>query len=256
MDIATKAAFLFDETGLYKKRDYAISLAQNYKAAIRKHLIDFDTLTVKGECQTSQALALYYGIFEENEKATAFGRLLDFINEQNGHIDVGVLGGRVLFHVLSEFGYSDLALKMIVRPDFPSYANWIERGATTLWEMFLEGDISYSKNHHFWGDISAWFIKALAGINYNPTGKNLKNVNICPNFVADLDDSYAYFESNYGKLESGWQRKDGIIKLNITVPSEFVGEIILPNGYSFEDGTAVKKAKSGEYLILEKISKI
>ena len=25
---------------------------------------------------------------------------------------------------------------MITRPDYPSYGNWIARGATTLWELF------------------------------------------------------------------------------------------------------------------------
>ena len=33
-------------------------------------------------------------------------------------------------------GEVDLAYNMIVRPDYPSYGNWVKRGATTLWEGF------------------------------------------------------------------------------------------------------------------------
>ena len=119
----------------------------------------------------------------------AFAVLEKIIHEQNDRLDTGVLGGRVIFRVLSQFGKSDLALHMITAPGFPSYANWIERGATTLWEWFLETDTSYSKNHHFWGDISAWFIECLAGIEYNPDTDDLKKVNIRPAFVSELSDA-------------------------------------------------------------------
>ena len=72
-------------------------------------------MTALGRCQTSQAMAIFYSLFDEGEKPEAFRRLLTFIHEQGDHMDVGVLGGRVLFHVLSAYGYSDLAYKMCIR---------------------------------------------------------------------------------------------------------------------------------------------
>ncbi len=250
MDIANKAAFLFDVIGMKPQRDFAAAMADGYKAAIRQHLVDFDTMTVKGECQSSQAMGIFYGVFDEDEKDAAFKRLLEFINEQDDHMDVGVLGGRVIFHVLSAFGYSDLALKMIIRPDFPSYGNLIERGATSLWEQFLPYDgVNYSMNHHFWGDISSWFIKSLAGINYNPSRRDLKSVDIRPNFVAALNDASAYFDSNFGKIESSWKRTDDGVELKVTVPQGFSGSIILPDGYCFSDGSNSRCAQSGTYNI-------
>lgn len=93
----------------------------------------------------------------------------------------GVLGGRVIFHVLTDFGRSDLAFNMIVRPDFPSYGNWVARGATSLWEDFQpEGGDVTSHNHHFWGDISSWFIQALAGIRFNPHRRSLLERTFAP----------------------------------------------------------------------------
>lgn len=103
---------------------------------------------------------------------------------------VGVLGGRVLFHVLTQFGRSDLAFQMITRPDFPSYGDWVRRGATTLWENFFpEGEQPSSMNHHFWGDISGWFIQALAGIRVNPKGRSVSEIDLRPSFIPQL--SYA-----------------------------------------------------------------
>ena len=57
-------------------------------------------------------IGLQNGLFEENEKRIAFKRLLELIHQSDDHMDVGVLGARVIFHVLSDFGYADLALKM------------------------------------------------------------------------------------------------------------------------------------------------
>ena len=56
------------------------------------------------------------------------------------------------------------------------------KGATTLWERFYNDDRMDSMNHHFWGDISAWFIKSLAGIQFNPQGNDITRVDIKPSF--------------------------------------------------------------------------
>ena len=52
------------------------------------------------------------------------------------HFDTGVLGGRVLYEALSKYGRSDLALKMILNPSFPSYANYAAGDVSTLPEWF------------------------------------------------------------------------------------------------------------------------
>ena len=249
MDIANKMAVMFDAVGMSDKREYALSVRDNFKKAIRDNLIDFETMTVKGDCQTCQSMGLYYGVFEEEERQKAFEVLLKFVDNADNHMDVGVLGGKVIFEVLSDFGYSDLALLMITRPDFPSYGNWLERGATTLWEKMELGDVEYSKNHHFWGYISAWFIKYLAGIRYNPNGTDISEVNISPNFVKVLPDASSYYESKFGKIACNWKRENGAITLNVTVPANMHGSIILPDGYHFDDGTSVKEVKSGTYMV-------
>lgn len=250
MDLAKKAEFLFGVAGLPEKAEFAKELAAEFKVAVRKSLVDFESMTVNGSCQTSQAMALFYGVFGEEERPKAFEKLLALIEEQERHIDVGVLGARVLFHVLSDFGYDDLALYMIARPEFPSYGNWLERGATTLWEAMREEETGYSKNHHFWGDISAWFIKRIAGIRYNLDGKDAKKVKISPAFPEELKDASAYFDSNFGRIKTSWKRDDKGILLTAAIPDGMHGEIALPSGYCFTDGTAVKPAVTGEYLII------
>ncbi len=251
IDIADKIAFLLDEISMKPQADFARAIAKNYRDAFRKNLIDFDTLTVFGECQSCQAMAIFYNIFESDEKQTAFKRLLEFINAADGHMDTGVLGSRVIFHVLSSFGYTDLALDMIIRPDFPSYAYIVNKGFNTLWERITPEPVD-SINHHFWGDITSWFVKAIVGIDYNPDANNLNRVDIKPHIPDVLTDAAAHYDSNYGKIESSWVKQDDKVILTISAP-EFMSGVIQPeNGYIFADGNTKKSLLSGEYILIKK----
>ena len=251
MDISSKMADMLDAVNMTDKADFARGEMAKYRGSIRKNLIDSESMTVVGSCQTSQAMCLFYGAFDENEKPAAFERLLEMIHDADDHIDVGVLGGRVIFHVLTEFGYSDLAYKMITRDDYPSYGNWLKRGATTLWEDFHANGVS-SMNHHFWGDISAWFIKCLAGINLNPSKHNVNTLKIKPSFVSALDSVCASHTAPAGKISSFWRREGQNIILTLEIPKEISAVAELEAGYFFEDGNTSKNVTSGEYKIVAK----
>jgi len=167
-----------------------------------------------------------------------------------------MLGARVLFHVLSDFGESDLAYKMITRTDFPSYGYWVANGATSLWEDFEPaGKRPNSLNHHFFGDISNWFISKVAGLQVNPTGNNVREVHVKPAFVTALDYAKAYYDTVAGRVEVEWRRDGKNILLKITAPSAVKGKIILPAGYVFGgdnaklNGMALTGLKTGEYTV-------
>jgi len=249
MDIATKMAVMFDAIEMHQPADFARNEAANYKKAIRANLINFDTMSALGDCQSSQAMCLYYGVFCESERQVAFDKLLEMIHAMNDHIDVGVLGGRVLFHVLSEFGHSDLAFKMITRDDYPSYGNWLKRGATTLWENFLPDRVS-SMNHHFWGDISAWFIKRIVGIQLNPEKNNVNTLKIKPSFIDALNYASAYHDAPSGRITVSWKRENQCIILNVEIPKDCCARAELEPRFCFEDGQRSKSVVSGTYKIV------
>lgn len=251
VDIARKASFFYDVLALPAQKQYADALAARVTNAIRTHLIDHESLTVKGDTQSAQAMAIYYGMFTEKEKAGALEHLLELIDKDDGHLNVGVLGGRVIFRLLAENGYADLAYNMITRPDYPSYGDWVQRGATTLFEDFRpEGARLNSLNHHFWGDISAWFYRYLGGIRFNPTAKDVQTLDISPCFVSKLEFAKASHCAPDGEIQSEWMRKGKNIELKISVPKVMKGSIILPDGYAFDDGETQKPLASGIYTVI------
>lgn len=250
VDIAEKCAFMFDVLNMKPQKEFAESLAIIVKSAIRKNLIKSGI--VDGDCQTSQAMAIYYNIFDEDEKADAFAYLLKLIDKADGHFDTGVLGGRIIYRLLADNDEAELAYNMITRTDFPSYGNWIVRGATTLWESFMpEGGRILSLNHHFWGDVSAWFYKYLAGINVNPDRKNVNCTDIKPYFISSLSHVKAWHNLPCGKLMVEWNRNENGIILDINAPLELEGTISLHKGYLFADGSKLCPVKTGSYNIVK-----
>ncbi len=248
VDIANKIALLLDEINMSEQADYARSVAIQYRNSFRENLIDFKTMTVNGECQSSQAMALYYNLFTDKEKPQAFSRLIDFINAADDHMDVGVLGARVIFHVLSSFGYTDLAFKMIARPDFPSYGYIANLGFNTLWEKFTREPME-SLNHHFWGDITAWFVKVLAGLDYNPTATDLQHLDVKPHIIDDINDVSARYDTNNGEINISWVKNNGCVILTVSAPDVMHGIISPQNGYKFSDGSYQIPLKSGKYIL-------
>ncbi len=247
MDICEKAAYIFSVLQLPLQEQFARGLYKQLYTAARERLIERDGITAIGRCQTSQAMAVYYNIFTPAEKPAAVRVLLELIRQENDHFDVGILGARVLFHVLSDFGYTDLALKLIVQPTFPAYGWWIANGATTLWEDFhsTPGSVN-SRNHHFWGDISHWFIRHLAGIHYNPRRVG-KELDICPQFAQTLTFAKGHHRAPEGEICVAWKREGDAVLLDVTAPGLLDGYIRMPGGMVFEDGTSVKALESGTY---------
>ena len=246
MDICEKTAFLFEQCGKPEQAAFCHTVADEFRDAVRKHLIDWNTMTAVGTgtptpgSQTSQAMAIFYNVFTEEEKPTAFRVLLAKIHENNDHLDTGVLGARVIFHVLTAFGESDLAYKIIVDPTAPSYGNFVARGETSLPESFGEereyapGRLSVdSRNHHFFGDVSGWFIKGICGINYNPTAADLHEIVIAPHFLTALTHAEGFHITPFGKVSVSWARnEDGTVTLKVEVPEELNGTIIFDRGWT------------------------
>ena len=231
-DICSKAAKLFAAAGNDAASSESQKLADELRSSARAHLIDWNTLTVDGNCQTSQAAFLYYRIFDRSEWTAAANVLVDIIKRDDMLMDVGCIGGRVLFHVLSEAGESALAYHMITRPEFPSFRNWLDRGATTLWEDFQEKEADVcSRNHPMWGDISNWMYQWVAGLQINPFHRDCNEVSIRPGFAIGISQAEAWHETPAGRVHIRWTQENTHRLLHISFTKEHT-ILLYPDGTS------------------------
>ena len=246
-DLANKAAYLYDRLGKSLEAEYCRGFAREMRANIRAHLLeDAESMRFMNGRQSAQAMAIYYGLCDsEEEKQKALAVLLEEIHNKDDHMGVGVLGGRVIFRVLCDFGYEDLAIKMITRPDAPSYGCMIEDGLTTLGETVHPPYDSL--NHHFWGDISALMIEYFAGIRVNTKLQGADSIDISPVFATDMSFAEAYHNSVCGRVDVKWRREGEEIKLSLIYPEGAKGSVVAPMGYTV-NGAASVNAESGEFL--------
>ena len=113
-----------------------------------------------------------------------------------------------------------------------------------MWESFSNTD---SKNHHFLGDISSWFIQELAGLKPNPNVDDISYFEISPKFINELDYAKANYESQFGKVSVMWKRDGQTIKLDATMPEGTHGKAVLPDGYIFENGESTIDLNEGQF---------
>jgi alpha-L-rhamnosidase len=228
MDMAKKAAEMFEAIGQTHSANYARGIYLDMRNTIRTELLDKGNCILAGRTQTAQAMGLYHGIFDPDEEQKAFSVLLDLIHEKNDSFDCGILGCMKIFHVLSRFGEGKLAFKMITKKEFPSYGHLIEIGMTSLPERFMpDGAPCDSHNHHFFGDIARWFIREIAGLRV----ENYKTVVIKPDFTLPITSAQAYYELPSGKVSVKWETEnDGKIRLEYVCPEGVDVSMILPEG--------------------------
>ncbi len=233
MDMCRKGAAMFGEMGWTLQQHFAEELGREVREAVRRELVDLNRMTVLGDSQSGQAMGLYYGVFEPGERQEAFRQLMSRIRRDGNRFSVGFLGLRVLFHVLSDFGESELAYDMITRTEYPSYGHLVQQGCTTLTENFrTSGGVMQSLNHHFYGDVNHWFVRQIVGLNVNPHDRNCNEVLIHPHFIEKVNHASFTYELPKGKISVAWARQaDGTIRLEIHAAPGIVGQIQLDDGY-------------------------
>jgi len=207
------------------------TLAAKIKDAFNSKYLNTSTGMYDVGYQTELSAALYWGLVPDNLKGKVAQNLATAVAAADNHLDVGLLGTKSILSALSQNGYADLAYTVATQETFPSWGFWLANGATTLfenWPLTAKDITVSSRNHIMFGEIGAWFYKALAGINPDPDQPGFKNVILSPHFVGSLDQFEGTHDGPYGTIVSSWQRKDNVIDYKIIVPPNSTATLQLP----------------------------
>jgi alpha-L-rhamnosidase len=224
--ILSKAARL-----LGKQTDHEIysALATKIKNAINNKYLNAATGIYGSGVQTELSFPLYWGLVPDSLKPKVAANLAKRVQADSNHIDVGLLGTKTILNALSENGYADLAYKLAAREQFPSWGWWIVNGATTLYENWaIDAKRDISLNHIMFGEIGAWFYKALAGIRPDEKQPGFKNILLQPHFVNGLNQVEATHQSPYGAIVSSWKRNGNKITYKVVIPPNSTASMKLP----------------------------
>ena len=187
------------------------------------------------QTQTAHVLALMFKLVEECDKKRTVDTLVEYLEESNYHLTTGFVGTPYLCHVLSENGYNDIAYKLLLQTDCPSWLYQITKGATTIWEHWdgIKEDGSFwskdmnSFNHYAYGAIGDWLYRVVCGIDTSTKAPGYKHINICPKPGFGLDFAEAKLQTMYGQIKSKWSKKDEKVELTVEIPANTTATIVL-----------------------------
>ncbi len=197
--------------------------------------------------QTSYVLALMFNLLPDDLREKSAQFLVNDIRNRNTHLSTGFLGTPYLCHVLSDNGHTDVAYDLLLQKTFPSWLYPVTQGATTIWERWdgqrpdgtFQDKGMNSFNHYAYGAIGDWMYRVSAGLDTKSPG--YRHLLLQPHPTDKLEFSRATFESVYGTVTSGWERKNGKVIVTAVVPPNAKATVVLQTA---ADVTAGGKALS------------
>lgn len=181
--------------------------------------------------QTECVLAAHFRLAEDPQKAA--DQLADLVRKCGVQLQTGFVGTPYILHVLSRYGYTELAYDLLLRREYPSWLYPITKGATTIWEHwdgimpdgnFWSRDMN-SFNHYAYGSVADWLYGVAAGIQTREDKPGYEAVRIAPQPDERLDWLEASIQTRHGLVSSRWAKTASGWRHDIVTPVE--AEIVL-----------------------------
>ncbi|THF73692.1 alpha-L-rhamnosidase [Cohnella fermenti] len=230
--IVAKAAKVL---GLEREHEEYAGMYERIVTAFRNEFVT-PSGRVASPTQTAYAVALMFDLLEEKDRRQAADRFAKLIEESGTQLTTGFVGTPYLCHVLTRYGYGELAYKLLERREYPSWLYPVVRGATTIWEHWdgIKPDGSFwsddmnSYNHYAYGAVGDWLFGSVAGIDADENEPGYRRIKLQPLPGGSLRHAEAKLESPYGEIRSAWKRTaDGGIAYEFTVPANAEADVLL-----------------------------
>ena len=181
-----------------------------------------------GDTQTGYVLALHMGLLPDKLRAAAVQKLVAKIEGNNGLLATGFLGTPYLLEELTKGGQAQLAYKLLLNTQYPSWGYLVEHGATTMWERWngdqMKDDPSMnSYNHYAYGAVADWIYRYAAGVDATPLDAGFHTVVLHPVFDARLGSIAFDYDSSYGSIHSDWTVTGKTATWRVTLPANTTG---------------------------------
>ncbi|QYK47687.1 MAG: family 78 glycoside hydrolase catalytic domain [Phycisphaeraceae bacterium] len=236
-------------------------LFRRIRAAFNEKYVASDG-TIHGQTQSAYALAIAFGLLDEDATALAAQRLVADIERRGNRISTGFVGVSHLLHVLTTVGRDDVAYRLLLQDAFPSWLFSVKHGATTIWERWNgwtpetgpHPDISMNSfNHYALGSCGSWMFERMAGIGRDRAFPGHARLVIAPAMregaAAGIEWTRASHRSMRGVIACAWRKTGDGWAMDVTIPANTTAEVRValgPGGIAGlrEGGLAIDGAES------------
>ncbi|HEU5080776.1 MAG TPA: family 78 glycoside hydrolase catalytic domain [Opitutaceae bacterium] len=215
---------------------------ENVRAAFqREWLLPDGRLAV--ETQTAYLLALAFDLLPTDLRENAARHLVENIRALNWHLSTGFIGISHLNPQLTLAGRTDVAYRLLLQDDYPSWLYPVKHGATTIWERwngwtaedgFFDPKMN-SFNHYSLGSVGEWLFRHVAGIELDPERPGFQHFILRPFVGSGLEFARAAYRTHHGEIRSEWRREGARLIWTIRVPANCSARVYIPS----ERGSAV-----------------
>ena len=188
---------------------------QKVKKAFNKYYMSKNLLT--SDYQGCYVIGLAFKLFDEKNEQLALHRLKELIIENNYKLDTGFLSVPYLLDCLVDYHEYDLAKKILLQEDCPSWLYEVNHGATTIWESWAgiqpDGSVgSFSFNHYAFGCIADFIVRKIVGLQVIKPGYQIFSIQ--PNLHLGITEFDLRYQCPFGWIKINLHDK----KVLITVP--------------------------------------
>ena len=208
-------------------------LAQKVKEAYNKMFLNAETGQYANNTVTANLVSLMQGLVPDSLQAKVFANVVEKTkNEFDSHVSTGLIGIQFLMRGLTRNGEKELAYTIATNRSYPSWGYMIDKGATTIWELW-NGDTAdpamNSGNHvMLLGDLIVWYYECLAGIRNAPGSTAFSHILMEPCPVEGLDRVEASFRSPRGRIVSNWRKEKGRFEWEVVIPANCRATLGIP----------------------------
>ncbi|QDG90462.1 alpha-L-rhamnosidase [Pseudarthrobacter sp. NIBRBAC000502770] len=187
--------------------------------------------------QANCVRALAFHLVSPVHRTTVTAQLAELIRGAGTHLGTGFLATPYLLPVLADNGELDLAYELLMQDSEPSWLAMVDRGATTVWELWngIDGDgiPHQSLNHYSKGAVVSFLHRYTAGLRQAPGSAGWDRVVIEPRPGAGLTSASTSHQGPHGLIEVHWavstDPADGaVLTLTATIPAGTTAEVLLP----------------------------
>jgi len=235
-DDCTKLARVARELGRKADTQRFQKMFEHVRTAFQKEWLRADGHIIT-ETQTGYLLALAFDLLPQNLRAAATEHLVANIRDLDWHLSTGFIGISHLNPQLTLAGRADVAYRLLLRDDYPSWLYPVKHGATTIWERwngwthqdgFFNPHMN-SLNHYSLGSVGEWLYRHVAGIELDPDVPGFKKFVLRPFIGSGIDHACATYRTHHGEIESSWKLTGEKLTWKIRVPANTTARVYIPS---------------------------
>ncbi|MEV5357345.1 family 78 glycoside hydrolase catalytic domain [Streptomyces sp. NPDC052693] len=208
-------------------------LAERVRAAFRREYVS-PAGRVVNESATAYALAVMFGVLDEDQLATAGDRLAALVRKADFTIATGFAGTPLITDALTVTGHLDEAYDLLLQEKAPSFLYPVTKGATTIWERWdsvlpdgtLNSTGMTSLNHYALGAVADWLHRVVGGLERVEPG--WRRFRVAPRPGGGLTSARTAHDTVLGRAEVSWRFEGEDMLVDVTVPEGATASVELP----------------------------